>query len=83
MVELVIALFILSLVAGMTTLAIQSLRLPRGGAIEIRMAAARSRAVRDGRPVELFLDSVPGVQGPAMIRFQPDGSVVGDLHDGR
>lgn len=77
MLELVVALLILSLMASMATLAVNSLRRPDASSDSIR-AEARARAIREATPVTIVLDSLPGHAGPTILLFWPDGSVVGE-----
>jgi hypothetical protein len=67
---LLVVLLLLSLLLGVTGLAVGSLRAP-GRSSRVRvMEAARATAIRSGRPVALTGDS-------GTVRFLPDGRALG------
>ncbi len=68
--ELLVALVIVGVMAGLGALSVLSLRPgPRGAALD-SMASARHRAIREARPVVLR-------DGTRQLRFLPDGRVLG------
>ena len=82
MVELMVALLILGLIAGISVLAVQGLRRPAAGDVAAIVSEAGRRAIRDGRPVRLLLDSLTPHAGPRLLLFLPDGRVLGrTTHD--
>ncbi|MGH7754649.1 MAG: prepilin-type N-terminal cleavage/methylation domain-containing protein, partial [Gemmatimonadales bacterium] len=70
LVELLVVLVLLGLVAGVSGLAIASLRPPEGAGARREWERARTQAIRSGQAV--VLDSV---------RFLPDGRAVGPRAD--
>jgi hypothetical protein len=81
--ELVVALFIISLTVAVSSLAILSLREPAGAQVTRRLAAARDSAIRSGRPVVMVL-APPDTDRlehhrphSSHVLFLPDGRVIG------
>jgi len=82
LVELMVALLILALIAGISVIAVQGLRRPAAGEIAAMVNEAGRRAIRDGRSVRLLLDSLTPHAGPRLLLFLPDGRVLGrTAHD--
>jgi Tfp pilus assembly protein FimT len=77
LIELVVALLIIALTAGVSTLAIRSLRPASGNGLETALLAARTRAIREGHPVRVTIDPTVDSLAPRMILFLPDGRVLG------
>jgi hypothetical protein len=77
LIELIVALSIVALSAGMTTLAIRSLRPPSESRFQALLLDSRKRAIRDGYPVRIRTDTTLDSLGPRMILFLPDGSTLG------
>ena len=77
LIELVVALLIIALTAGVTTLAIQSLRPPPENGFQAAMLDARTRAIREGHAVRITTDSIQDSLGPRIILFLPDGRTLG------
>lgn len=74
LVELLVALVIVGVMTGLGALSVLSLRPgPRAMALD-SMASARRRAIRDARPVVLR-------DGTQVLRFLPDGRVLGGMVD--
>jgi Tfp pilus assembly protein FimT len=76
MVELIIALAILALLAGVTSLAVTSLGSNEDPGLDALLHQARAEAVRTGHSVKLMVDTA-GSAGPRAILILPDGSVLG------
>lgn len=74
LVELLVALVILGMMTGIGALSVMSLRPAALGVALDSMTSARRRAIRDGRPVVLR-------DGSQVLRFLPDGRVLGGLVD--
>lgn len=79
--ELVVALFILSLVLGVTGLGLASLREPPEGEAARELASVRDSAIRLGAPVAVALP-LPGARrgvtaDTLQLLFLPDGRAVG------
>ncbi len=70
LIELLVAMTILGLIAGVSGLAFASLRAPRGSEWVREAWAARTKAILEGTPVGL-----PAVR-PSVL-FLPDGRVLG------
>jgi prepilin-type N-terminal cleavage/methylation domain-containing protein len=70
LVELLAALAILGLIAGLTGVSLGSLRPTLASVRATALARARSAAIQSGRPVAATLDSVT-------VRFLPDGRALG------
>jgi prepilin-type N-terminal cleavage/methylation domain-containing protein len=76
LIELMVVLTILSIIAGVTGLALRRAQPPR--ATDVRMAAiarARQLAIDSGRAVTVVVD-LDSVQTP--VTAHPDGSVIAD-----
>lgn len=70
LVEVIVALSLLALLAGLSSVAVGALRPPPGAAVRDSLRAYRARAIRDGAPVTASI-------GTTVIRFLPDGRVLG------
>ncbi len=70
--ELVVALALLSLMLGMSGVALASLRSPAGAEAVRALENARAEAIRSGRPV-----IVSRAPDSGHLLFLPDGRVVG------
>ncbi|HEV8197332.1 MAG TPA: prepilin-type N-terminal cleavage/methylation domain-containing protein [Gemmatimonadales bacterium] len=81
LVELMVALLILGLMAGIGVFAVQSLSRPASDDVAAIMNEAGRRAIRDGTPVRLLLDSLTPQAGPRLLLFLPDGRVLGRTAD--
>lgn len=79
--ELLVALLVLSLTAGMATLAIQSLRPTQESLAQRELNSARSRAIREGVAVRVVVDTLDDNAEPQLLLFLPDGRVVGWMAD--
>lgn len=74
LIELLVVLVILSLMAGISTVAVGSLRPPREASVMDTVRSLRARAIRTGRPITRVMDATP-------MRFLPDGRVLGGAVD--
>jgi Tfp pilus assembly protein FimT len=81
LVELVVALLILALTAGVATLAIRSLRPPSESGFQAALLDARARAIREGHPVRVTTDAIHDSLSPRIILFLPDGRTLGAAND--
>jgi type II secretory pathway pseudopilin PulG len=70
-VELITVLFVLGVMAGVSGLAVASLRPPTDSARNQRLDQARAAAVRSGKAGSVTLEK--GV----LVRFLPDGRAIG------
>lgn len=70
LVELLVALAIIALIAGLSSVAVGSLRPPPGTGVRDSLRAFRARAIQDGAPITASI-------GATVIRFLPDGRVLG------
>ena len=73
LIEMIVVLAILGLAAGMSGLALASLKAPRESQLVRALREARSQAIRCGRPVRAVLDHS---LLPAPL-FLPDGRALG------
>ncbi len=81
LVELVVALAILGLMAGMTGFAIHSLAPREESPTRRAIVRARAEALEKGRPIRLVIDTA-GSAAPRALLFLPDGRVLGDTEAG-
>ena len=81
LVELLVVLAILGVMAGISGVALASLRAPRESARVRTLNEARAQAIRSGKPVQVLLDTVPPRTGqqarPLIALFLPDGRAIG------
>ncbi len=68
--ELLVALMLLSVLLGVSGVAVASLKAPRASARVRQIEAAHAAAIRTGQPVSVVVDS-------SAYRFLPDGRGVG------
>lgn len=78
--EVIVALAILGILYGLTTMAFTSLKPGKGSAVREFIAGSRLEAVRTGTPLTITVDSV-GMVSPRVIRFLPDGRALGEGFD--
>ncbi len=76
LVEIVVSLAVLAIICGVATLAIASLKRKDGPSVNQMIQQAKMDAVRTGRPVPLFIDTL-GAPHPVSMLALPDGRVVG------
>jgi prepilin-type N-terminal cleavage/methylation domain-containing protein len=69
LVELCVVMLVIALIAGVTTLAVGTLRPPAGRSAPTAMEWARAEAIRQGKPITV------GTTKPVL--FLPDGRAVG------
>ncbi|MEO8200996.1 MAG: prepilin-type N-terminal cleavage/methylation domain-containing protein [Gemmatimonadota bacterium] len=75
LIELIVSIVILGIMAGVTTLAIKSLK-PTASVADTSILQARMRAIRQGKAVQLVI--VHQESGsPAILLFMPDGRTIG------
>lgn len=77
LVEILIVILIVGLTAGLATLAMTALRPPAEDDLSNRVRATRARAIREGRSITVVIDATSAEAPPALMRFRPDGSVLG------
>lgn len=75
--ELLVVLLIIGLTAGVAGFSVSTLRRPPESVIRERIRAARTAAIRQGTAVVISLDSVGSDRPDSMLRFLPDGRVIG------
>lgn len=74
LVELLVVLAVLGLLVGLSAVSLSSVRPPPAAMRFDSLRAARASAVRSGRPVVVVRDT-------SVIRFLPDGRVLGGMLD--
>lgn len=70
MLELMVVLALLSLLLGVSVVAVGSLQAPHGAGQVRQLEAARTAAIRSGVPLSVVVASQP-------VRFLPDGRALG------
>ncbi len=73
LVELIVALTIIGLIAGVSGLALASLKAPRESGVIRGLRRARAEAIRTGTPVRTDGDHPP----VTTVLFLPDGRAIG------
>jgi len=73
LVELIVALAMIGLIAGISGLALASLTPPRGSGVIRELRRARAAAIHTGRPVHTDSDHSPRTT----VLFLPDGRAIG------
>jgi prepilin-type N-terminal cleavage/methylation domain-containing protein len=76
LVELIVSLAILSLLAGVTSLAVTSLRVKDDPSVAETIEQTKAEAIRTGRSIRLTVDTA-GAGGPHALLLLPDGRIVG------
>jgi Tfp pilus assembly protein FimT len=74
LVELLVVLALLGLLLGLSVVSVSSIRQPPSATVFDSLRSARANALRSGRPVVIVRDSV-------VIRFLPDGRILGGMLD--
>ena len=76
LVELMVSLAILALLAGVTSLAVTSLRMKEDPGLGTILYRTKAEAIRIGRPIRITVDTM-GSLGPSALLVLPDGRTVG------
>ncbi len=75
--ELLVVLLIIGLTAGVAGLSVATLRRPPEGELGHRIQEARAMAIRAGTSITVLFDSVGPERRESIVRFLPDGRVIG------
>ncbi|MGE3526891.1 MAG: Tfp pilus assembly protein FimT/FimU [Gemmatimonadales bacterium] len=78
--EVIVALAVLGVLYGLTTMAFTNLKPTRESEIRDFIVQTRLQAVKTGKPLTITVDSA-GMVSPRVIRFLPDGRALGEGYD--
>jgi len=77
LVELMVVIAIISIIAGLSSVAMSSLRTAPQSVLHVELQRGRDSALRTGEPVSIEVEQDPAGNGPIAVLFLPDGRALG------